>query len=230
MRAAMEGHPQHHLPWRLRRTFYADLGSGAYGRRVKGWLAILSAQRVLPLVLRAIPWEPQPLQDLDAAVRFLRGWTYPIHDEPGFTPDRVSQASYDSGDGGYDLFTGESRADVMRAAVAASKALLEASNDRDPFEGASNIHQHGKSLTFSSVSQADDDIQGDDETFSVLIAVGDAAGAAAVASACGPETSACHPERLAAFWSWWLDDALPLAFKLADANWLYQNGDSTLSG
>ncbi|WP_157452033.1 hypothetical protein [Deinococcus aquatilis] len=50
------------------------------------------------------------------------------------------------------------------------------------------------------------------------------------ASACGLETSAYHPERLAAFWSWWLDDALPLAFKLADANWLYQSGDSTVSG
>ncbi|WP_168733519.1 hypothetical protein [Deinococcus sp. Arct2-2] len=218
----MEVDPLHHLPWRLRRAFYADLGSEAGGRRVKGWLAILSAQRVLPLVLSATPWEPQPLQDLDAAVRFLRGWTYPIHDEPGFTPERVSLASYDSGEGGYDFFTDESRADVLRAAVAAGKALLEASSDRDPFGGASNIHQHGESLTFSSVKQADEDIEGDDEMFSVLIAVGDAAGAAAVASACGPETSSCDPERLAAFWTWWLDDALPLAFKLADVDWLHQ--------
>jgi Immunity protein Imm5 len=216
MREAVQSDVNHHLDWRLRRAFYLALGDDLQSVHMRGWLAILSAQRVLPIILNATPWEPQALQDLDAAVRFLRGWPYPIHGKPSFTPDQVSEASYDACEEGYNLLTDTDRADVIRAQVAAAKALLEVGQTgKHRFEGIEHYYVTSQGVAFSGTPQPEDNVTGDDEAWSVLIAVGDAAGAAAVASACGPDTSACDPDKLQTYWMWWLTDAVPLASNLS---------------
>jgi hypothetical protein len=52
-----------------------------------------------------------------------------------------------------------------------------------------------------------------DEDIGYLSAVGDTAGAAAMAWACRSRTELVYdPDRLLGFWTWWTDEALPAAW------------------
>lgn len=216
LRNAMLHDASHHLPWRERRAFYADLGDHAAARRLRGWLAILSAQRALPLVLTRTPWDPQPLQNLDASIRYLRGEAYPLPNGKSLPTELVVQASYDAVSEGYDHFTDQFHADASRASAATHKALLEATGHLDRFEGIQYLHLENGGLTMKGgVALRDDQIASTDEDWGVLAAVGDAAGAAAVALACSSESASCDPRKLRAYWTWWLDEALPRARQIA---------------
>lgn len=216
LRSAMLHDSSHHLPWRERRAFYAALGDHAAARRLRGWLAILSVQRALPVVLTRTPWDPQPLQDLDAAIRYLRGQAYPLLDGDSLPTELVVQASYDASSEGYDHFTDQFHADASRASAATHKALLEATGHLDRFEGIQYLHREDGCLTMNGgVALRDDQITGTDEDWGVLASVGDTAGAAAVALACTSKSARCDPRKLRAFWTWWLDEALPRACQIA---------------
>ena len=216
LRSAMLHDPSHHLPWRERRAFYEALGDQAAALRLRGWLAILSAQRALPVVLIRTPWDPQPLQNLDAAIRYLRGEAYPLPDHDSLPAGLVLQASYDAASEGYDLFTDHYHADGSRACAATYKALLEATGQLDRFKGVQHLYLEDGTTSFrGGIGLRDDQIMGTDEDWSVLAAVGDAAGAAAVALSCTSESSTCGPQKLRAFWMWWLDEALPRACQIA---------------
>lgn len=207
--------PQHHLPWRERRAFYEALGDDVQARRLRGWLAILSAQHVLPIVLSTTPWDAQPLQNLDAAIRFLQGEPYPLAEGPEISAEQVIEASYHADSDAYDPLTDMYRADIGRASAATHKALLEATGRLDSFKTTKYMHgRRENGFYFRGLALPDNQILGDDEDWSIFVAVGDAAGAAAVASACTSERSACDPAKLRAFWEWWLYEALPRAAQI----------------
>ncbi len=214
LEAAMLEHPQHHLDWRLRRDFYLDLGSDVFARRFRGWLAVLAAQHVLPLVMYRLPYEPQPFRELDACIRLLRGM-HCVQDI-----EELKDESYHwRGSGvGRDLLTGEALLNVDIAAFTAYKALLEVDGWLNPFQWAGDVRQGegyfvmGGTGTHPGERTAEEFT---DEQWAHMAAVGDAASCAAVASACSAESITCMPERLQQFWMWWLNDAWRLAEQLA---------------
>lgn len=74
VRQAMLRHPQHHLSWRLRRDFYVELGNETpEARAFRGWLAVLCAQKVLPIAMTHLPDESLPFRQLSAALQLLKG-------------------------------------------------------------------------------------------------------------------------------------------------------------
>ncbi|WP_288479987.1 Imm5 family immunity protein [uncultured Deinococcus sp.] len=215
LRSAMLHDPSHHLPWRERRAFYEALGDQTAARQLRGWLAILSAQRALPVALIRTPWDPQPLQNLDAAIRYVKGQDYPLPGRGGLSADVMLDASYDAVSEGYDLLMDHYHADGSRACAATYKALLEATGHLNRFEYVHRYSFEGGTTVFSGgLRLGDDQITATDEDWSVLTE-GDAAGAAAVALSCTSESSTCDPQKLRAFWMWWLDEALPRACQIA---------------
>src|SRR5690349_18374514 len=76
--AAMRAHPQHHLNPDLRRAIYATFGPwrDPPASRVQAWLAILAAERVLPIYRAEWPRgiTPRP-EDLIALARRLAAGT-----------------------------------------------------------------------------------------------------------------------------------------------------------
>jgi hypothetical protein len=71
----MRAHPRHHLDWRVRRELYhrfkllhADKGSHA-----QGWLAVLTAEHVLPIFTSTFPHARLPSRLLRYAKKVMRG-------------------------------------------------------------------------------------------------------------------------------------------------------------
>lgn len=196
--AVLQTESQRHLNWPLRRDFYLDLGDDEFARRFRGWMAVLSAQRVLPILMQFTPYEPQPFKEIDACIRVLRGMELP-EDVAIIVDEGYHWRGMDLGE---DLVTGETLLNVGLASMAAHKALLEVQGWPNPFEYA--VRPGTPELEWP-----------DDEFFAKVVAVGDAAGCAAMAAGCSTTSFARDPERVGAFWTWWLDVAWPQAEQYA---------------
>lgn len=194
-RAAVEAHPQHHLSPPLRRDFYLDLEDTLFIRRFRGWLAILAVQRVLPILMELTPYEPLPFREIAAAIRLLRRDDELEDDE---VSEILERAYNQNGNWpGEDYVTGVEHFHVAAVEFAATKALIEVTGWRDPFHLA------------MPPGTPDDQWHGDEQL--VLLGDGDTAGSAAMAASCSSQPFTCDPERLLAFWMWWLDTAWPRA-------------------
>lgn len=201
----MLAHPEHHLDWRLRRAFYLELGNEtAWARAFRGWLAVLSAQHTLPILLRVCPHDNSIFDELSACIAHLSGKESP-HDL-----HRLTDLSYHGHWWPVIHFNGKPIENAIAVLFASYKAMLEVKRWDgelgwlDPFEFSTVLDEHGREKT---------DIT--DEEWIHTAGVGDAASAAAVASACSEDSTACDPERLKTFWLWWLDEAWRLAARLA---------------
>lgn len=200
LRAAMFADPKHHLPWQERQAFYEALGDDKEAQRFCGWLAILSAQRVLPIALKETPWDSDVLQTIAAATKFLRGQGYPDIDEISIDIENVKEWTYFFKE--YNTLANQSK---LRRTIIAHSAALKAL-----YTVSNKI-----SLSFPPIDE-----RTIDEDFAILVAVGDSAGAAAVAFALVDDET-CSPELLQDFWEWWLIKAVPRAKILAAAKQLY---------
>ena len=197
LRQAMLGHPQHHLNWRLRRDFYVELGNETpEARAFRGWLAVLCAQKVLPIAMTHLPDESLPFQQLSAALQLLKGGI------PAESIQRLLDAGYHFVY--HECLDGSHRRDVQRAVFCGYKALLEAQGEfqPDPFGGLGPEWVDSAEAEFQSAATAE------------------AASYAATAWAGSSGTDdadilVIDPERLRDFWLWWLDEGWPIAFQLA---------------
>jgi len=217
----VEASPTHHLDWRHRREMYKTFGSASDPTvlKVRGWLAVLSAQYVLPL------FEKRPLATL-------------ISDDPNFegVPRRAIDAAinmlHDSADqqvvayvhnDAYMTFGTWGDGDPsfsMKATTAgfcSYKAMLEVMGNLEPFALAESFHK-GTKPGLPQDNSRTDWISGDEFTdtdWAEIAACGDAAGCAAIAYACDPNSlDQCDPEKLKAFWTWWLLEAIPKAWAI----------------
>jgi Immunity protein Imm5 len=188
---AVKSDYEHELNWTLRRAIYYALG--AEGRFTQGWLAILAAERVLPIFEAAAPNEDLPRRLIDLARDVLVGT---LGAEEAW--ETANEAHYEIGSMGDSL-----PLNAYFAAVAASRAVIEACG-HDPFDGL------GGFMRFLDV---DDDegggVPAEDWSDIELAEVGgDTASSAAVAASCGIESPVCDPGKLLDFWTWWLTDAI----------------------
>ncbi len=205
---AVETHSLHHFHWPHRQELYPAFG--AYNDpivlKARGWLAVLTAQHIFP-ILEVAQTEIDDLLHsmLESSINYLNGMTSDegiasIEDEGYHTLGNWS----DMDDLGYSP-----RVDI--AAMAVYKAAGEARGKRqDPFEFAKNHTKHTRDGVISGEAFSDSD-------WVSLAGVGDTAGCAALAYAATNENvSSYDPQKLEEFWKWWLLEAIPKAWELAE--------------
>jgi len=215
---AMRAVPYHHLAPYQRKTLYdaMEKASPAIGRRARGWLAVAAAERVLPLIETAPLLDDQlpigtrliPRQLLTMAYDVLHGRT-------------ASASVFQEAAQAYELFANlmnETMFDpvhfplnALMAGLATSKAASEATG----WDAFRHMTQH-EQTRWLSVKASDEGIQSTDEQF--VFNGGDTAATAVVAFAGGPTSTACEPEKLEEFWTWWLTEALPAAWAIAESS------------
>ncbi|MBI5930157.1 MAG: hypothetical protein HY862_12670 [Chloroflexi bacterium] len=207
---AVETHSRHHFHWSHRKGLYPAFGTynDPNVLKARGWLAVLTAQYVFP-ILEATPTEIDDLLHsmLKASVGYLNGIVSAeeiasIEDEGYHTLG--NWADWD--DPGYSP-----RADI--AARAVYKAAGEVRGKRqDPFEYAKNHTKYTLDGPISGDTFSDSD-------WVSLAGVGDTAGCAALAYAATDENvSSYSHQKLEEFWKWWLLEAIPQAWALAEAS------------
>ena len=192
-------HPTHQFLPSIRREFYASIApeDNAFAWRVRGWLAILSAQRVLPIFQEVFPEESLPADSIGLAEALLKR----------FVEQEAARGKISEADAIADSLWGypdeEVPANAMLAGWAANSAALAASG----FDALSRLRNYIFNATPGAKSQTvitDLDILGQ----------GDTASHAAMAAS-SDEVGHCDPEKLLVFWEWWLTEALSTAWKFA---------------
>ncbi len=184
----------------VRRDFYTAISpeNAALGWRVRGWAAVFSAKRVLPIFTEAFPEDTLPGEAIQLAEQVLQGLV---------TPEAVQKQVHDMNEIAQNMWgypDEEVPANVMLAGWAANNAALEALHV-DPllrFENYVVFPPGGKARK----AETDPDIAEH----------GDNASQAAMATAADAE-GVWRPDQLLAFWEWWLLEALPAAWKLANS-------------
>jgi len=211
--AEIEADPRHQLPHQRRRELYATIRAhmDQSGANVLGWLAVMTAERVHPIFQESHPDDTLPRELLDTAVGVLRG---AVDDRT--VAEMEDLAYHASGNGwGYDEVELPWPADM--AAQAAYHALMEA-RGREPLQHLDRIHVLGEvDLDSGELSEYPEPISGEQFTDEQLCTDinSDTAAPAAVASSCNAGGPACDPEKLRLFWTWWLTEAIPQAWKTA---------------
>jgi immunity protein Imm5 of predicted polymorphic toxin system len=216
---AMRANPTHHLAPSYRKAIYEAIGpkQDAFVMQVRGWLAIIAVQRVVPIFQQVIPDEPLPQQLLDAAQAILLGAanTNAVHELEDEAYLRFGHwLGYSQEVLGYD---GEMAAFVTYKALVEIRTIIEGR----PYDLLEDLHEFqrpadttSKDVTKWSWITGD---QWTDEDWASTAAKGDTASSAAVASACGFNTYTCDPQNIQAFWEWWLNEAIPSAWEMASS-------------
>ena len=209
----MQADPEHHLPHHRRREIYdairaeTDHNAG----NVLGWLTVITAKHVLPIFEDLFPEETLPRELLDTAIGVLRGQ---VDDE--YAEELQDLGYHASGHcWGYDEEEMPWNADI--AAVAAYRALMEVLG-YEPLQHLDKSFILGTiDLDSGNLTENPKPVQGEQFTDVQLCTDvnSDTAAPAAVASSCGADGPWCDPERLNAFWEWWLEDAIPDAWEMA---------------
>lgn len=212
--AEVNADPQHGLSPLRRRQIYDALKTATdpIGQRACGWLAVITAQRVLPLFQQEFPEDTLPQELLNTAIGILQGAV-----EDATANDLQDQGYHASGNAwGYDEAEISWNADL--AGCAAYHALKEARGQ----EPLGNLDQFFKLGVVNwpsgkSLSEYHQPIGADQFTDEELCQIenSDTAAAAAVASACEPGGLPCDPSKFQEFWTWWLTEAIPEAWKTA---------------
>jgi hypothetical protein len=197
-------HPGHHLDWRTRRAIYhrTDDDFPAHSATVHGWLAIVTAEHVLPVFTRTFPEDDLPARLVALARRVARG-------EVSRQEDEVAALMEEGHFGtGIDATTWRGRIafDAEHAGGACHKALLAVCGFGD---GLDHLDDPGRRHLVHlpvPLEQVTDEHVGHLEAFS------DTASEAALAWSRGREQRVLDPGRLLAFWRWWVEVALPAAW------------------
>ncbi len=212
--AEMQADPRHRLPPARRQALYAALAAAPGLNAAPRWLAVLAAERVLPLFRARCPEDELPPALLAAAIGVLEGQR--DADTAAELEARGYQASKNAW--GYDV--GELPWPVGLAADAALRALREARGYRPLTNLAAYLAQDtvmllpGKAGVPARSAAAPGEAALNDEALCQM-EDGDTASIAAVSAASSEYGPTCDPERLRIFWTWWLQEALPAAVAAA---------------
>ena len=217
--AEMQADPQHHMPPKRRRAIYAALAGAAEPavRAAPHWLAILAAERVLPLFEAKCPEDTLPPALVEAARGTLEGRL-----DAAIAAD-LEEQGYQASRNAWGYQEDELPWPVGLAADAAYHALREA-RGHQPLTNLEAFLRQGTVVLDPSEEQPDQPAPhlppapgGPDLNDEALCQMDnrDTASIAAVAAAAAEFGPGCDPERLRAFWSWWLQEALPAAVATA---------------
>lgn len=207
----IRSHPEHRLEAKRRRMIYEAFGekSDLVAKRARGWLAVLTAQYVLPIGEKFLPNEDIPRRLVTLAQRVLEGTV-----DPQVASKREIVEGVDIQDWGYPE---ESPWNVYIAGKTGDRALMETLG-QDPFAlGVVWIPDQNMTMFVSDAREVHG-VPMDQWSDEMLAEnFGDTASAAAVAFACDPlsPTLKCDPDKFLAFWEWWLIEAIPMAWEKA---------------
>ncbi len=210
----MEADPQHRLAPQRRRQIYDVCGASLDppGRLVRGWLAVITARRVLPLFQAEFPDDTLPQELLDTAIRCLQGQV----DES--TADDIQDHGYHASGNAWGHDEAEITWNADLAGAAAYHALKEARGqeplcDLDRFFKLGVVSWPSGEMIGSTAAPLRADQFVDEDL--CQIDNSDTAANAAVAFACDPGGPLCDPSKLHEFWTWWLTQAIPEAWETA---------------
>jgi hypothetical protein len=209
--------PHHRLAPQRRRQIYDALLRSADPavQQSQGWLAVLAARRVLPLFEQAFPDDSLPREILDAAVGVLQGSV-----DDARAAEIEDEGYHASGNAwGYDELE-----EITWPASLAADASYHALKEARGFQSLNHLECYHTVGTVTSPFQDDtvfspepEPIRGDTWPDEEVCTVDDTdtAAAAAVSSSCRDDGPVCDPEKLQAFWTWWLVEAIPTAIEAA---------------
>lgn len=202
----MDSHPGHHFDWRIRRDMYHRMKNqyGQRGSESHGWLAVITAEQVLPLFTATFPDDLLPQQLVHCALQIMQK-----------TVDPNSKDALELEDHGY-LSTG---IDCMTwrpviayhaeyAGDAAYKALMEARGEYQLLDHTEQLIRGQAAQVFHMPANTSPD-EVTDSDIAHLAAFCDTAGSAAIAFACHKERFLLDRQRLKLFWEWWATTAIP---------------------
>jgi hypothetical protein len=209
--AEMQADPQHRLAPKRRQALYAAL-AGAPDPAVRAapaWLAVLAAQHVLPLFQARCPDDELPPALLATARGVLEGRVDTA------TAGEMEAQGYRASRNAWGYEEDELAWPVGLAADAAYQALKEARGHRPLTQfGLEAVLRRG-TVALQSRDRPPDTTAaptpaGPEVHDEVLCQMdnSDTAAIAAVAAASSEFGPTCDPERLLAFWTWWLQEAL----------------------
>ena len=214
--AEMEADPRHHLQPQRRQALYAALAGAADPalRTAAYWLAVLAAERVLPLFRAQCPDDELPPALLATAIGVLEGRV------DAATAAEMEEQGYRASKNAWGYEAGELPWPVGLAADAALRALKEA-RGYQPLTDLGPLLRRGTVELQPGPEDAPPLLPPEpagpalnDEDLCQMES-GDTASLAAVAAASSEFGPTCDPERLRAFWAWWLQEALPAALAAA---------------
>ena len=212
--AEMQTDPDHRLSHRRRGQIYDALGplTEDSGRKARGWLAVMTAMRVLPIFQAAFPEDTLPQQLLDMAVSMVQG----RGDEAA--ADELQEWGYNASGNAWGYDEAEMPWNADMAGSAAYHALKEA-RGQPPLQHLDKVFKlgvvawpSGEQVTKYPNPQAATQFTDEDMC---QIENSDAAAVAAVAFACNAGGPTCDPDKLREFWTWWLMEAIPEAWETA---------------
>jgi hypothetical protein len=209
--------PHHRLaPQRRRQIYDALLRSADLAvRQAQGWLAVLAAKRVLPLFEQLFPDDSLPREILDAAVGVLQG---------SVDDSRAAEIEDEGYHASGNAWGYEELEEITWPAALAADASYHALKEARGFRPLNHLDRYHTVGTVTSPFQDDEvfspepePIRGDTWPDEEVCTVDDTdtAAAAAVASSCREDGPVCDPEKLQAFWMWWLLEAIPMAVEAA---------------
>ncbi len=212
--AEVNANPQHRLVPQRRRQIYDAFKASMdpVSQRARSWLAVITAQRVLPLFQQEFPEDTLPQDLLNAAIGVLQGQ---VDDA---TADDIQDHGYHASGNtwGHDETEISWNADL--AGCATYHALKEA-RGQEPLGHLNKFFKLGEVSWPSgrSISEYPQPIRADQFTDEDLCQIenSDTAAAAAVAFACEPGGPLCDSSKFQEFWIWWLTVAIPEAWKTA---------------
>ena len=204
-------HPKHFLHPKTRRALYDLIQSllPTTAQQMRGWIAFITAQRVLPIFERSLPDEHMPRRLLALAQRILVGSLSPN----SWRVKRYVDLSYHAAGHSWGRDEAEVRYSADVAGYAARKAILEVLG-YEPLRKLHYLH------VFTEQRLSGDDLS---DLHLASDEMGDTASAAAIAYATESDDQREAPQRLQYFWEWWLQDAITQGWKQAHNNPLLPN-------
>ena len=191
----VETDPEHRMVPQRRREVYDAIGSFA-GQQALHWLAVIAAQRVLPMFQQRYPDDTLPQELLRTAINVLQGQV-----DDAQVEEMLDLGYHASGNAwGYD------EREIPWPVWLAGSASYHALNEVCGYRLLSNLPEHYKGNVLTPWS--DEDLC--DWPFT------DTAAVAAIASASNSHGTAYDSQKLLAFWKWWLAEAIPAAVEAAE--------------
>lgn len=205
---------QHRLAPQRRRQIYDAFKASTdpVGQRACGWLAVITAQRVLPIFKQEFPEDTLPQDLLNAAIGVLQGKVDDI------TANDIQDHGYHASGNAWGHDETEISWNADLAGCATYQALKEA-RGQEPLGNLDKFFKLGVVgwPSGKSVIEYPQPIRAGQFTDEDLCQIenSDTAAAAAVAFACEPGGPLCDSSKFQEFWTWWLTEAIPEAWKIA---------------